>query len=72
MKDRINQLFNYHNPVGIDPKRFEILRESAKIMADAIYRQGGNREGDKELAFQKLRECLFYAIASVVVPEDQK
>lgn len=66
--ENIDSLFTYHNPSGIDLMRFEKIREAAKELGRMIVEHGGN-EADEERAIQKLRECVFYAIASIVVPK---
>lgn len=68
--DRINDLFTYNNPQGIDPHRFTIIIESAKILAEAINENGGIEE-EIERSILKLHECIFYAIASIVLPEQK-
>lgn len=68
--ENIDSLFTYHNPSGIDPMRFEKIREAAKELGRMIVENGGN-EFDEDLAIQKLRECVYYAVASIVVPKIQ-
>jgi hypothetical protein len=64
----IETLFTYHNPMGLDPKRFDEIREAAKFLGKMILKHGGV-EVEKERAIMKLRESVFYAIASIVVPK---
>jgi hypothetical protein len=72
MNDKfIEKIFTYHNPKEIDPKRFEIIRESAKNLGRVILENGGSIE-DVERSILKLRECVFYAIASIAIPFDEK
>ena len=68
-KERINDLFTYHNPQGIDPKRFEVIRESAKKLCYAINENGGD-EKEIERAIHHIRVGVFYAIASIVLPKE--
>lgn len=70
-KNRIDELFTYHNPSDIDPNRFTAIREAAKSLAYTINEMGGD-ESEKRLAIYKLRECVFYAIASIVLPQECK
>ncbi len=63
----IDILFTYHNPVSDAPQRFEEIRNAAKALGKAIIAHGG-KESDIERSILKLRECVFYAIASIVVP----
>lgn len=69
-KNRIEDLFTYHNPVNIDPHRFTIIRESAKTLAHNINEHGGDPK-EIEMSILKLRECIFYAIASIVLPLEE-
>lgn len=64
----IEILFTYHNPAGIDPNRFTEIREAAKVLAHKILEHGG-KDADSARAIQKLRECVYYAIASIVLPD---
>lgn len=67
MKDN-RDLFTYHCPFGINPERFILIRHKAKELQDLIELHGGNRE-DKDRSILKLRETVFYAIASIAIPE---
>lgn len=64
----IENLFKYHNPPNIDVNRFQFIRDAAKELGKSIIKNGGN-EHDVERSLQKLRETVFYAIASIVVPK---
>lgn len=64
----IEALFAYHDSTDIDTERFAMIRESAKILGKQIIKYGGE-EDDIEVSIQKLRECVYYAIASIVVPK---
>lgn len=61
----IDEIFTYHNPVGIDPERFEKIRNAAKQLGVAILDNGGYKP-DVNKSVDKLRECIFYAISSIV------
>jgi hypothetical protein len=63
----IEILFTYHNPQGLEPEMFDELRNTAKILGKIILKNGKTK--DKEKSVQKLRECIYYAIASIVVPQ---
>lgn len=65
----IDKIFTYHNPSNIDPKRFEEIRNAAKNLGHQIMIHGGNKE-EKNRAIIKLREAVFFAIASIAIPED--
>ncbi len=64
----IDKIFTYHNASGIDPKRFEEIRQAAKILGKLILKNGGMK-GDIDRSILKLRECVFFAIASIVLYE---
>ncbi len=66
---RIDDLFTYHDPKGIDPYRFTVIREAAKSLAHAINQHGGDQE-EIERSIHLLRQAVFYAIASIVLPQD--
>lgn len=64
----IEKIFTYHNPTDIDLNRFKEIRDAAKVLGNKIMEHGGFEE-EKEKSIHKLRECVFYAIASIVLPE---
>lgn len=64
----IDKIFTYHKADHIDQVRFEEIREAAKKLGRTIIKYGGSQE-DKERAILKLRESVFYAIASIAIPE---
>lgn len=71
-KKFIEQLFDYHNGVDIDPVRFAELRAAAKKMAEAVIAYGGNdRQKDLMQSIECIRLSLHYAIASIVIPPDK-
>lgn len=61
-------IFTYHTADNISITRFKEIRDSAKILHNKILINGEN-EQDIERAIEKLRECVFYAIASIAIPE---
>lgn len=61
-------LWTYHTADNVSLNRFEVIRASARNLAEAITIHGGN-EDDKNQAILKLREAVFYAIASLAIPE---
>ena len=67
-EEDIDTLFTYHNPVNVDPISFEEIRNTAKVLGKIILKHSKN---DKDMArsLNKLRESIYYAIASIVVPE---
>ncbi len=66
----IEKIFTYHTADHIPMVRFTDIREAAKLLGTMIMKHGGSQE-DKERAILKLRECVFYAIASIAIPEDE-
>jgi len=67
----LEEIFTYQNPSNIDPVRFQEIRDSAKKLAFAINKNGGWSE-DKARSIQKLRETVFFAIASIVFEHKDK
>jgi hypothetical protein len=65
----IEAIFTYHNPAGIDVNRFTLIREAAKHLGIMILENGGTIR-DVNIAISKLRECIHFAIASIVVPDE--
>ncbi|HEY5235260.1 MAG TPA: hypothetical protein VIJ14_03695 [Rhabdochlamydiaceae bacterium] len=66
----IDILFTYHTATDVAQTRFTEIREAAKHLGRMILSHGGKEE-DKRLSIQKLRESVFYAIASIAVPKLQ-
>ncbi len=68
----LDEIFTYQNCANIPPERFQEIRNSAKSLAWSINKNGGV-QADKDLAIQKLRECVHFAIASICFekPEDK-
>lgn len=64
----IEKLFTYHNPKDLDPLLFDELRNSAKVLGNLILKHG-RQEVDVNASISKLRECIYFAIASIVVPK---
>ena len=64
----IETLFTYHNASGLDTEMFKEIRESAQTLGKIILKYG-RQEVDVNTSIGKLRECIYYAIASVVVPK---
>lgn len=67
-RNDIENLFTYHNGAEIETDGFLYIRESAKALGKQIIKHGNN-EDDIERAILKLRECVYYAITSIVVPK---
>ena len=64
----IETLFTYHNPTGLDPMIFDEIRNMAKELGKLILKHG-RQESDVKASVGKLRECVYFAIASIVVPK---
>lgn len=64
----IDTLFTYHATTGEDPKKFDEIRAEAKALGNLIIKHG-KQPKDIEKSISKLRECIFYSIDSIVVPE---
>lgn len=65
----IDEIFTYHTADHIKQERFDEIRNAAKALGHAIVKNGGHAK-DKERAILKLRECVFYAIASLAMPNE--
>lgn len=66
----LEEIFTYQNCAGIPEERFTEIRRSAKLLAWSINEHGGLQR-DKDIAFQKLRECVHFAIASICFEKSQ-
>jgi hypothetical protein len=67
-KKDIQALFTYHSPINIDVSRFERIREDARRLGETII-ACSEPNIDQERSIQKLRDCVYLAIASIVVPK---
>jgi hypothetical protein len=64
----IETLFTYHDADGIDTELFIEIRDAAKRLGKIILKNG-HQNVDVNASIGKLRECIYYAIASIVVPK---
>lgn len=67
----IDKIFTYHTADDVAVERFVEIREAAKVLGKKIMEHGGSEE-DKQRSILKLRESVFYAIASIAIPEDDE
>jgi hypothetical protein len=65
----LSSIFDYHNPVGIDPTRFSEIREAAKELGRVILKNGGDGQRDIAASIESIRLAVYYAIASIVLPK---
>lgn len=69
----VDLLFDYHNPSDVAAERFSDIRLAAKVLARTIIKHGGHdRMRDIDRSIDKIREAVFYAIASIVIPKEEK
>jgi hypothetical protein len=61
---RIENTFTYHSPKGDQQRRYEGLRETAKMLAYRIEAYVPNSR-EKSLALTKLEECIMHANAGI-------
>lgn len=66
--DTIEWLFSYHAPKEDQPKRYELLRESAKELARTIVVNCPESE-EQTLAINYLRQAVMWANASIALNE---
>ena len=62
----IENIFTYHAPEGDQPKRYEAIREGAKLLATIIVNNTPPC-ADQTAAIRKLRECVMTANASIAL-----
>ncbi len=65
----IDKIFTYHTADDVAVEHFQEIRDAAKVLGYCIMNKPGAR-ADKERAILKLRECVFYAIASLAIPHE--
>ena len=66
LSDKIETLFTYHKPEGLDPMHYDAIRSKAKELAQVIcdHTPVG---ADQSAAIRKLRECVMTANAAVAL-----
>lgn len=62
--DRINNNFSYHPPKEDQPRRYELLRSGAKILATLIEQHCPDSR-EKSLALTNLEQAVMWANASI-------
>ena len=62
--DDLERRFTYHPPKGDQPKKYEEIRDTAKVFARLIDEHCPNSR-EKSLAFTKLEETVMWANASI-------
>ena len=62
--DEIDNVFTYHKPVEDQPLYFEVIRKSAKAMAEKIMDFCPD-SAERDKAIQKLREAVMWANAAI-------
>lgn len=60
----IKRNFTYHAPHGDQPARFELMRSTARGMAETIQAECPDSR-EKSLALTKLEECVMWANAAI-------
>lgn len=64
-----NQVFMYHPPREDQIGRYERIRKEGKSLANVLL-QFCPVSDDRDVALQKLRECIMWANASIACNED--
>ena len=65
----LEKMFTYHAPKNDQPKRYEQIRQGAKLFADVI-NECAPDSADKTAAIRKLRECVMTANVAIALEED--
>lgn len=60
----LDKRFTYHSPKGDQPERYNVLRATAKRMAETIVMLAPDSR-ERSLALTKLEEACFWANASI-------
>lgn len=66
LKDKIDEIFTYHAPVGDDPQKYEKIRSKAKELANVIL-ENTPECADQTAAIRQLREAVMTANASIAL-----
>jgi hypothetical protein len=65
---QIDNIFTYHSPSGNQPKRYEILRDTARELAYLI-NTSCPESREKSLAITSLQQTIMWANASIAINE---
>lgn len=68
--EEIDNIFTYHKPWGLQPMRYEKLREAARGIAKLIQESCPDSR-EKSLAFTNLQQAIMWANASIAINEKQ-
>ena len=66
--DCFEENFTYHKPFGNQAKRYESIRDAARVFAEYIAETAPDSE-EKTLALRKIQEAVFWANASMAINE---
>lgn len=64
MSKQIENNFTYHAPQGDQPRRYDLIRSTARGFAEIIDETCPDSR-EKSLAMTKLEECVMWANASI-------
>lgn len=68
--EQLDNIFTYHKPLGNQPKRYEEIRNEAKVLARTI--QGACPESrEKSLALTNLQQAVMWANAAIAINENE-
>lgn len=68
--EQIKDIFTYHRPFGDQPKKYEQLRDEAKILAILI-QELCPESREKSLAITNLQQAIMWANASIAINEKE-
>ena len=69
--EQIEETFTYHKPFGDQPKRYELIRSAARILANTI-QDSCPESREKSLAFTNLQQAVMWANAAIAINEKEK
>ena len=70
MGNDLENRFTYHKPFGTQPGRYELLRESAKQLAELII-ETTPASREQSLAITHLEEVVFWANSAIARNENE-
>lgn len=65
-QQQIDNIFRYHSPRGDQPRRYQDIREAARIFATLIFSHTPS-SAEQTTAIRKLQECVMFANAAIAI-----
>lgn len=66
--EQIENIFTYHKPFGDQPQRYQLIRDTARLLAATI-NAACPESREKSLALTNLQQAVMWANASIAINE---